>query len=168
LGSRENEDEEALVRFRATAALRIPLVSATLAATCAASDPPKQRYVFVENTDRWVGLIRGEAYLIGKLDKNGDFTSEMKLRPDSASSAGVPVHGLLNGSNMVEKKVYEFRSGVLVPGEIRKDGNFVPEVGGKIIAFADYTYTPDATPIWNLPGGFRPEKPPEKPADKKK
>jgi hypothetical protein len=66
------------------------------------------------------------------------------------------------------KPVYEFRSGVLAPGEIREGGNFAPEVGGKIVAFADYTYTPDATPIWNLPGGFRPEKPPEKPADKKK
>ncbi|OWK41792.1 hypothetical protein FRUB_03870 [Fimbriiglobus ruber] len=43
---------------------------------------------------------------------------------------------------------------MLIPGEIRPLGQFVPEVGGKIIRFADYRYNPEAKPIWNLPGKF--------------
>ena len=119
-------------------------------------DPPKERYVFVENTNRWVGVIRGEWHLIGKLDTNGDFVHQLKLQAGQPWSAGIPAHGIINSSGDARKakKVYEFRSGVLIPGEIQPDGRFVPEVGGKIIPFKDYEYSPTATPIWNLPGVF--------------
>jgi hypothetical protein len=120
----------------------------------APSDPPKGRYVFFENTDRWVAVIRGEYELIGKLDKNGEFIHEIKLEAGAATSAGIPPAALLNGPRPAPTKAYEFRSGVLIPGEMQKDGRFVPEVGGKIIPFKDYTYTPTAPPIWNLPGVF--------------
>jgi len=35
-----------------------------------------------------------------------------------------------------------------------RDGNFVPELGSKVIKFEDYKYEPDAIRIWNLPGYF--------------
>jgi hypothetical protein len=135
-------------------------------------DPPKERYVFIENTDRWVGVSRGDWYLVGKLDKNGDFVHEHKLKNGQPSTL-LPVHWIINSSGDARKsrKVYEFRSGVLIPGEITPDGYFVPEVGGKIIPFKDYQYSPTATPIWNLPGVFlteeqaaklKKQKPPDK------
>ena len=120
-----------------------------------AADPPKSRYVFVENTDRWVGIARGDWYLVGKLDKNGDFIHEIKLKKGQGSTL-LPAHGVINSSGHAtrSKKAYEFRSGMLIPGEIRPDGYFVPEAGGKIIPFKDYEYGPTALPIWNLPGLF--------------
>jgi hypothetical protein len=126
----------------------------------AAADPPKEKYVFFENTDRWVGIVIGDSQLIGKLDKNGELIHEYKLRAGQPSS-GLPPYGIINatGSMTKPKKVYEYRSEMLIPGELRSDGRFavgrfVPEAGGKIIAFKDYEYTPTATPIWNLPGVF--------------
>lgn len=50
--------------------------------------------------------------------------------------------------------VYEYRSGVLVPGKLQEYSAFIPEVGGKIIDFKDYKYTPDGPQIYNLPGFF--------------
>lgn len=130
----------------------------------AMSDPPAApsiQYRFVENTDRWVGVLRGGWHLIGKLDRDGEFVPEHRVRQGQPWTSA-PAHGLLNGPRPEPTKAYEFRHGALVPGELRKDGAFVPEVGGKIIAFADYTYTPEAPPIWNLPGWFEPVKPAEK------
>ena len=133
----------------------------------AMSDPPPAppvEYKFVENTDRWVSVVRGEWRLIGKLDKNGEFVFRNREGLRDAVSAGSVPDVTLNGAGLAAKKAYEFRSGVLIPGEMRKDGDFVtfvPEAGGKIIAFADYKYTPDGPPIWNLPGRFQPVKPPD-------
>ena len=148
-------------QFPAAALAAALLAGGTLARQSTPPSAPAERYVFVENTDVWVGVIRGEACLIGKFDKNGDFTHEIKRKSVGGGSAGIPAHGVVNAAGSTPRKVYEFRSCVLIPGELRKDGNFVPEVGGKIIAFADYKYTPEATRIWNLPGGFVLEKPPE-------
>lgn len=49
---------------------------------------------------------------------------------------------------------YEFRSGILIPGTMDFNGQFTPEIGGKIIPFSEYRYTPLERPIWNLPGYF--------------
>lgn len=131
----------------------------------ATPDPPAAplaQYRYVENTGRWVGVFRGEWLLIGKLDKDGEFVHEYRAGRDEPLFGGLPGFVLLNGGGTKSRKAFEFRHGTLTPGELRKDGAFVPEVGGKIIAFADYTYTPDAPRIWNLPGGFVPVEPPAK------
>lgn len=136
-------------------------------------DPPKGRYVFIEDPGRWVGVIRGEWYLIGKLDANGEFIHEYKFkRNQPLTLTAEDIINLLPGENPNPKKVYEFRSGMLIPGAIQKDGRFVPEAGGKIIPFKDYKYSPDVPPIWNLPGRFVTEEEAAKlkrpkPADKK-
>ena len=143
------------MRPRSTLVLFLSLVLAILMSDRpACSDPPNERYVFVENTNRWVVIIRGEWQLIGKLDKNGDFIQDKKYKKGQGGSR--PSSVLINSSGHASKskKVYEFRSGALIPGEIQPDGQFVPQVGGKIIPFKDYNYSPTATPIWNLPGVF--------------
>jgi hypothetical protein len=124
----------------------------------AASDPPKKKYVFVEITDRWVAVDRGEWHLVGKLDKNGDFVEEFMWKKGQGKSLTptITLNSAVFTSN--PQKVYEFRSGMLIPGKIERDGQFIPEEGGKIIPFKDYEYSLTATPIWNLPGVFVTEK----------
>jgi hypothetical protein len=120
----------------------------------ALSDPPKKRYVFVENTDRWVAIFRGELELLGKLDKDGDFVHEHQFNKGDPRNLPFPPPRVINFPGLKPKKVYEFRSKILVPGELQPDGRFLPEVGGKVIPFKDYEYTPTAPRIWNLPGCF--------------
>jgi hypothetical protein len=126
---------------------------------------PEQKYVFILDTERYVGLRRDGAILLGKLDKNGEFSQEHRIEATGNDGMKMilysgPSYELLNDSIVVPgpivltRKVYEFRSGMLIPGEIQADGRFVPEEGGKITKFKDYEYTPTATPIWNLPGRF--------------
>ncbi len=50
--------------------------------------------------------------------------------------------------------VYEYRKGMLIPMVFDKDDRLVPLVGGKIIDFKDYHYSPTARRIYNLPGRF--------------
>lgn len=126
----------------------------------AVSPADEPHYEFLLNVDRIVGIEREDFLLIGKLDKDGEFTQESKERY-SVSSAGEkflassgPAHVLLNVGGLKPSKVFEYRSGLLVPGTMRAGGKFIPEEGAKVIRFADYKYTPAATPIWNLPGGF--------------
>lgn len=126
--------------------------------------PPKE-YKFVENTDRWVEVIHGKWRLSGQLDKGGEFTQVFRVLRD-APPAMMPPAELLNGPGQVAAapvKAYELRHGTLIPGELRKNGPFVPEVGGTVIKFADYRYSPEGPQIWNLPGRFVPVEPPAKP-----
>jgi len=118
------------------------------------SEPPKQKYVFVENTDRWVAVDHCEWHLVGKLDNNGDFVADFMWKKGQGKSLTPTI--TLNSAvfTLNPQKVYEFRSGMLIPGKIERDGRFVPEAGGTIVPFKDYEYSPTATPIWNLPGVF--------------
>ncbi|MBX9625689.1 MAG: hypothetical protein K2X82_17945 [Gemmataceae bacterium] len=130
----------------------------------AMTDPPAAppvRYKFVENTDRWVRVIRGKWEFTGKLDKNGEFTQEFRA-PAGGPATMMPPADLLAGPGQLgaAAKAYEIRFGTLIPGTLRKDGLFVPEVGGKVIKFADYKYSPEGPQIWNLPGWFVPDDPP--------
>ncbi len=50
--------------------------------------------------------------------------------------------------------VYEYRSGRLIKGELDKEGNFLPDLPGKVIDFKDYRYSKTAIRIYNLPGSF--------------
>jgi hypothetical protein len=138
----------------------------------ARSEPPKKKYVFVENTDRWVAVDHGEWHYVGKLDQNGDFVADFMWKKGQGKSLTTTI--TLNSAVFTSnpQKVYEFRSGMLIPGKIERDGRFVPEKGGTIIPFKEYEYSPTATPIWNLPGVFLSEEQAAelrktKPADKK-
>jgi hypothetical protein len=119
----------------------------TLAVFLHATDP--KDYAFIGSENRFVGIFRGEWLLFGNLDKNGEFTEKARRKASEAGSTPT----IINRLHKDVKKVYEFRSGRLIPGEM-KDFVFVPEIGGKIIDFSDYKYSPSAPPIWNLPGRF--------------
>jgi hypothetical protein len=54
------------------------------------------------------------------------------------------------------EEVYEYRSGRLIKGKLHLTGNFVPELGSKIIDFKDYDPSPPRQRrIYNLPGVLR-------------
>jgi hypothetical protein len=128
------------------------LIAGCFASLFAGQSDLSVTYVFKPDTDHFVSFLRGQFYLTGKLDSHGEFHFHSAFRVNAPRSIGnIPARGLGTIG-----PVYEFRSGVLIPGEMLIDGRFIPEVGGKIILFADYVYTPEARYIWNLPGWFEP------------
>lgn len=56
-----------------------------------------------------------------------------------------------------DEQVYEYRSDYLIPMVFDSKYGLIPEVGGKIIEFKDYQYSPTARRIYNLPGRFVPK-----------
>jgi hypothetical protein len=138
----------AIAVFGACVSLHLVGLSAQNAAT-----PDAEEYKFVEDTSRWIMVIQGETESIGKLDAAGNFVPDKrwfqlrKLQPLSS-----PGGDLINAPD--QKGVYEFRSGRLIPGDIDDKCNFIPTVGGRIIEFKDYRYSPKAATIYNLPGKF--------------
>lgn len=114
----------------------------------------KGPYDFVPDTDRWVAIAWGNAMSIGKLDSNGTFLPEkawVNLNR-SDETAGAPAYTIINAPG--RKNVYEYRFGRLIPGDIDKEGNFVPHLDDRVIDFKDYRYRPDGPQIYNLPGRF--------------
>jgi hypothetical protein len=137
---------------------RLPFVSALLAALLTAAllpgapAPMPTEYEFVPDTDTLFRLSRVGSFAIGKLDEAGNFIPDPRwadINPHGGSH--MPVTQLLNGP---PGPAYEYRSGRLIPGEIDKKGNFVPELGGKIISLDDYRPGPKALRIYHLPGRF--------------
>jgi hypothetical protein len=114
----------------------------------------REEYEFVKDTSRWVMLIEGDTQSIGKLDAEGDFVADWAFLQQKRHqrSSVEPDYVILNAP--AQKGVYEFRSGRLIPGDLDDDGNFIPTLGGRIIDFQDYRYSPKAPKIYNLPGKF--------------
>jgi hypothetical protein len=101
--------------------------------------------------------------LEGKLDAAGNFIQDpraMVLKAGSARTGG-PLE-IINCRAPGREHVFEFRSGRLIKGELDKEGNFVPDLGSKVLDFKDYQYKKkDPIYIYNLPGYFKEKK--EKP-----
>jgi hypothetical protein len=118
---------------------------------------------------RIVGIRRADCILIGQLDGSGEFrltrvvpipteqTGSNKAELGVTTGKTTP-HELINAYSL-KRAVYEYRSNTLIPGSINREGYFVPEIGGKIIAFQEYRFGFFSPPIWNLPGRFVPVKP---------
>src|SRR5260370_42682883 len=66
--------------------------------------------------------------------------------------SSVPKYEVINGS--AKKRIYEYRSGRLLLGEMDEQGNFIPTVGAKVTDFKDYVYSTQGPKIYNLPGKF--------------
>jgi len=113
------------------------------------------RYEYVPNAEPGVTLLRGGWWIDGHLDKNGDFLESQRYKRAGLMSTHGTGGRILTHNLMVGKKAFEYRSGVLVPGTFGADYNFIPEVGGRIVRFADYEYSLLAPPIYNLPGYFK-------------
>ena len=92
--------------------------------------------------------------LVGRLDARGEFTETERVPVDAFPGGGAKYSTRLNWSFPAGTSVYEFRSGVLIPGTFDESGYFVPDHEGKLLKFADYKYSADAPTIWNLPGLF--------------
>ena len=137
---------------------RFLVLVAVFLAAGAIAEEPKGEYVFVPDTERLVGISKGNALLIGKLDANGEFYQTDRYEVQSPKIPVIvysgPTFTDLNTSFVTPRKVYELRSGMLIPGTIETSDLFVPEEDGKIIKFSNYKYGPDARHIWNLPGRF--------------
>ncbi|HEX4614029.1 MAG TPA: hypothetical protein VH092_37955 [Urbifossiella sp.] len=113
-------------------------------------------YRFVPDAERLVGFTRDGTLQVGKLDARGEFhrVSEHKTGELGVVVYRGPAFDPLAGAGGKGAAVYEYRSGVLIPGRIDGSGHFVPDEGGRIIRFPDYQYSPAAVPVWNLPGRF--------------
>jgi len=118
---------------------------------------PPVEYVFVEDTQRTVGILRGQRLLIGYLNSNGTFV-ETSRQSRNGFLSPAPLYTLLNPQSLKPRQVYEFRARRLIKGALAPEGEFTPEIGSKVISFNDYQYSPSALPIWNLPGYFVPKK----------
>jgi hypothetical protein len=111
-------------------------------------------YEFVKDTESWVAKLCGDIFFLGKLDSAGNFVPDNKYMGFKKGQplSQVPPFRFINAE--VQKGIYEYRSGRLIPGDIDERGNFVPALGGKVLDFKDYEYSPKAAKIYNLPGKF--------------
>ena len=130
----------------------------------------QDNYVFVEDISQTcvMGTVISHKFVLyyGNLDKAGNFLFSRHVLPTTHLDR---MPSLL--SNRIRrpffaiqqnKPVYEYRSGRLVPGVLSVTNhydvyNFIPDVGGTIITFKDYTYHPNQRQIYNLPGEFMKE-----------
>ena len=135
-----------------TLAIGVTVVCAAFCArTSIGQSPAKHEYEFVPDTDRKFAFYRNGFVMVGKLDARGNFIQENRY-PSQDIPDGL---GCTPVRYTESTKVYEFRSGRLMKGEMLPTGVFVPEAGSRITAFSDYHYCRGALPIWNLPGYFK-------------
>ncbi len=105
------------------------------------------------DTNRWVAILREGKYVLGHLDKYGnyiEFRDADLINPNAAFSG--PEYTVINKPQKKNEVVYEFRSGILVMGILDVEGNFVPIKGSSIIEMKDYKVGPSEPRIYNLPG----------------
>ncbi len=127
------------------------------------SSSESKKYEYVEDTSRGIGVERHQMLLLGKLDAAGNFNQDPRAQ---VFKAGTKLTGgafeIINSRGPGREHVYEFRSGRLIKGELDKEGNFVPDLGSKVLDFKDYRFKKkDPVYIYNLPGYFKEKK--EKP-----
>lgn len=94
----------------------------------------------------------GDCSFLGTLDNKGQFVPDLTTANSTFGLIGGP--SKLIEAKTPNEKVYEYRTGILVPMYINDKNKLIPEVGGKIIDFKDYQYSPTARRIYNLPGRF--------------
>lgn len=102
----------------------------------------------------------GKKSCSGTIDSDGNFMptlSALEALIDSIKRKKIRLSNRsdpLTTAKHPNEKVYEYRSGILVPMVFDEYRGLIPEVGGKIIDFKDYRYSPEARRIYNLPGRF--------------
>jgi hypothetical protein len=129
-------------------------VALALLSTACTDNPVPDEYEYVQDTNRYVMVVHGDLYSIGKLDDNGNFITDKRYVNMSGMLSNIPAATLINIPLKRQKHVYEYRSGRLIKGQVDEEGNFIPDLGSKVISFKDYHYSPDALRIYNLPGKF--------------
>lgn len=101
---------------------------------------------------------------LGHLDAKGNFVEDRQHPPRKPNAVpfSIPPFRVINYPTFWppangKEPVFEYRSGALIKGHLYTDGNFVPEVGSRVIRFEDYREVKDAPRIYNLPGKFVPK-----------
>jgi hypothetical protein len=113
------------------------------------------QYVYEQDLTRIVALERLGLFYLGHLDAAGNFIEDITFEPFRVNAPySGPHFRELNWPRTKTEKVYEYRSGRLIRGRWSEDGNFVPDLGSKVIEFGEYRYSPNAPRIYNLPGRF--------------
>jgi hypothetical protein len=97
----------------------------------------------------------GDKYYQGVIASDGSFVPDLQKSPGLLGQTGsdflAPHYRIAAKPN---ERVYEYRSGYLIPMVFVNKYELIPEVGGIIIDFKDYHYSPTARRIYNLPGRF--------------
>ncbi len=98
----------------------------------------------------------------GHFNQDGEFIPIVSIIPradewDITSNAPRPLESVFRE----KERLYELRHGVLIPVFYYRERGFVPEVGGEIVPFSEYKYTPLSRRIYNLPGRFIPKGQPD-------
>jgi hypothetical protein len=119
-------------------------------ALCAGYHPPEPEYVFIPDTARRVVIFRQQMSFFGTLDTDGNFHEELRIGFEKSGSFQKGTCTPIGRRG----PAYEYRAGKLVKGVIGTDGMFVPDPNAPVTHFINYKYSPDAVPIWNLPGYF--------------
>ena len=110
---------------------------------------PRMHYMHTAGGIWCTGTIDSEGHFQPIIDDlQGSVRAILKGMPRAGSW---PSH-LHTGK--VNEKVYEYRSGLLVPMIVDPKLGLLPEVGGKIIDFKNYKYSSSSVHIYNLPGRF--------------
>jgi hypothetical protein len=118
----------------------------------------------------WVAHVRDELMELGHLNDQGDFVPDYGLpvfpltqpakpageqgtHPPTLWYYNLPVEGAEGEST------YEYRSGRLLKGILRKSGTFVPDRDSRVLDFKDYVPGKQALRIYNLPGRLEKQPP---------
>ena len=133
---------------------RILIAIACLTLYSCASAPAE--YEFAPDTEPWVAVLHGETFSIGRLDGDGNFVTPdpnfIRLDIRAKDPAGVPPYTMINSP---KGRVYEYRSGRLILGQLNETGDFVPDLDSKVSSLESYLkdYEPGRSlRIYNLPG----------------
>ncbi|HET6572006.1 MAG TPA: hypothetical protein VFG68_00260 [Fimbriiglobus sp.] len=119
-----------------------------------------------------VARVIGEVMEFGRLSDEGEFIPDPDL-PLLPRSVVTHTHPPVYAANTFDfyytlprpktrrmeerpehEEVYEYRSGRLIKGTLHKTGNFVPELGSKVLDFKDYD-PHGRRRVYNLPGVLR-------------
>jgi hypothetical protein len=124
-------------------------------ATRAGDGMGDKQYEYQEDLKRYIGNLREGQIILGNLDARGNFVPLPRVKPiEVGQPFSGPAYTIINRPLKPNEPVYEYRSGVLIKGTLDTEGNFLPEVGSKVLPFKDYRYGKDAPRIYNLPGKF--------------
>lgn len=117
-------------------------------------------YEFIPSSTKAKYHLVGNRSCLGTIDTDGNFMPKLSDLEDMIDSYKRKFpRSRMGPSNLIERKqprekVYEYRSGILVPMVFDVYRGLIPEAGGKIIDFKDFQYSPKARRIYNLPGRF--------------
>jgi hypothetical protein len=118
---------------------------------------PDSRFEFQEDTKRDVSIMRGKSQFFGNWNSAGDFirwpgSSEYSVGQKYSAMPPTAIRPANQPHGLSTENVYEYRSGMIVPGVLTQDGNFIPDLGGRVMALSDYLATDPRVSIYNLPG----------------